>query len=480
MRKKEEKLIERAKIISVREAGAYSLMDGFGSRYITPFANAMGVSNTYIGMLTSIPSLLGNFSQLFSLRFMEKYSRQKIVFISVLLQSIMWLILIFLGSAYFIFDFSKTMTSILLVVIYTFLIIFGAIAGPAWSSWMKDLVVKDRGAYFGRRSRIAGALALIFFFIGGFILDYFKQTKIFIAFAILFSLAFFGRFISAAYFLKQYEPKLKLEKGYYFSFIDFFKKMPFNNFGRFSIFISLINFSAALSSPFFAIYLLENIQLKSINFGYIIYTLISISASIISILFISRWGKFADKYGNYKVMRITGYFIPLIPLYYLLSSFMIGKVSLIWIVLFFIFFEGLSGWIWSGFNLASGNYIYDAVTRERMAICVAYHSVLVGIGIFIGATLGGLISSMDFLIFGFSPILFIFLLSAISRLAVFMIMIPKIKEVRDISLPRDLKKEIAKDKKNKYPEGKSVKRFHIASFLTSLHSKIDKPRPGDN
>jgi len=205
--KSEEHKIEKAKKISVKEASAYSLMDGFGLRYITPFANALGASNTIIGFLTSIPSLLGNLTQLITPKAMERYSRQKIVFWSVFLQSLMWIILVGLTLAHFVFQ--KLNAPVFLVIIYTILIVFGAFAGPAWSSWMKDLITKNKGSYFGRRSRISGTLALILFFIGGFILDYFKQTKIFTAFIILFLLAFVGRFISAMLFTKQYEPKLE-------------------------------------------------------------------------------------------------------------------------------------------------------------------------------------------------------------------------------------------------------------------------------
>lgn len=475
MTKKEEKLIEHAKKVSLQEVSAYSLMDGFGLRYITPFANAIGVSNTYIGLLTSFPSLLGNLSQLVSTKAMEFYSRKKIVFWSVLFQSLMWLVLVFLGAFYFIYDLSKVNASNLLVIIYTLLTIFGAFAGPSWSSWMKDIVTTGRGSYFGKRSRLAGLLALIFFFIGGFILDYFKQTNIFIAFTILFSIAFFGRFISAALFLKQYEPKLRLKKGYYFSFFEFIKKMPFNNFGRFAIFTALLNFSVALASPFFAIYLLEDLGLKFISFGYILYTIVIMATPIISILFLSRWGRFADKFGNYKVIKLTAFFIPLIPVYWIISYFLIGRISLFLIIIFFLFFEGLAGWVWSGFNLASGNYIYDAVTRERMAICVAYHNFLNGLGIFLGASIGGVIASLNMGIFGSSSLLIVFALSALVRFVVVKLMVNKIKEVREIP-SLEIKQELREDRENNLSTTKSLKKFHIAHLTNSVRDLVFKPR----
>jgi len=62
----EAELKEKTKKMSIREGIASSVMDGSGGRYITPYALAIGASNAQIGLLTSIPSLLGNLSQLFT------------------------------------------------------------------------------------------------------------------------------------------------------------------------------------------------------------------------------------------------------------------------------------------------------------------------------------------------------------------------------------------------------------------------------
>ena len=69
---KEEELKKEARKISVKEGSFWSIMDGFGLRYITPYALALGASRLHIGFLTSLPALIGNISQLFSPRLMEK------------------------------------------------------------------------------------------------------------------------------------------------------------------------------------------------------------------------------------------------------------------------------------------------------------------------------------------------------------------------------------------------------------------------
>lgn len=422
---KELKLIEKTKKISTKEGCSYSFMEGFGLRYITPFAVAIGSNNTQIGLLNSLPSLLGNFSQLFTLKAMDKYSRKKIVFWGVFLQAIMWLAMIAVASIYFIFKIQNQIPGTALIIVYTILIFFGALSGPAWTSWMRDLITHDRGDYFGKRSRIIGTFIIISMLIAGFILDYFKQTQLFWGFAILFFIAFLGRLSSARYMLKQYEPKFKAEDGAYFSLIDFVKKMSQNNFGRFVIYFSLVSLSVAIAGPFFGVYML-----KDLNFSYTQFMIISLASTISAFAIMPLWGKFSDKYGNIKVMRLTGPLTIVIPLFWVITPLILQYN--IPIMYYLIILEVFSGIIWAGFNLAAGNFIFDAVTRQRIAICSAYFNILNGLGVLIGATLGGLISSQEFTLFGLTPILCIFILSVAARLIVYLLMAKKIKEVREV------------------------------------------------
>ena len=140
------------------------------------------------------------------------------------------------------------------------------------------------------------------------------------------------------------------------------------------------------------------------------------------------WGKFADKYGNKKVLQLTGFFLPIVPLFWFATIFI--QPSLLVGYLFLI--EAVTGVVWAGFNLAAGNFIYDAVSRQRIAICVSYFNIIAGIGVLLGSSLGGLISSLKFSFFGLSPILFVILLSAIVRFLVYILMGSKFQEVREV------------------------------------------------
>lgn len=456
----EDNLIEKTKKISINEASAYSVMDGFGLRYITPYALAVGSNNTQIGLLSSLPSLLGNLSQLITLKLMKIWTRKKIVFTAVLLQALMWLALLFIGSFYFIFN-QKTITPILVIIVYTLLILFGAFGGPAWQSWMKDLIKKDIGIYFGKRSRIATAISLTCMLLAGFILDYFKQTKIFIGFIILFLIASLGRLISARLMLKQYEPPIKIEDKYFFSLKDFVKRMHKNNFGRFVIYYALVSLAINISSPFLAVYML-----KTLNFSYTFFMAVTLASVITTLLFVGLWGKFADKYGNLKVMQITGALTPILPFLWFASIWIPGKIG---VFIYLILVECFSGAIWAGFNIAAGNFIYEAVTRQRVAICATYFNILAGLGVLIGSMTGGLLSSHYSTIFGLNSLLCVFILSGIVRYLVYFFMVSKIREVREVkyfSVKEHVTNHLIKIK-NKFSFGKSEKRYFEINETTS-------------
>ena len=416
---------EQAKKIAVIEGSAWSIMDGFGFRYITPYALALGASNFAIGLLSSLPPILGNLAQLPVIRLMEKKKRRNIVIASVFSQAFLWLPIILVGFLYFYLKISSSLAANLLIIFYTLMIIAGATAGPVWNSWMKDIVRENQGEYYGKRSRIAGFVGILSMILAGIILNYFGKDN-FMGFLIILLIAGIGRLCSGYLFTKQYEPEFKLEQGYYFSPIDFFKKIHSNNFGRFVILVSLISFATAIASPFFAVYML-----KDLNFSYIEFTIVTLIAPLATLIFVPFWGKFADKYGNLKVLKITGYLVPLMPVYWLGTLLLIPFNSKLLIISYLVLFEILSGFAWSGFNLCSVNFIYDAVTRQRMALCATYFNILNAFGTLLGGLLGGILASQS-KILGISSLIFVFILSAILRFFLFIISIRTVKEVRPV------------------------------------------------
>jgi len=401
-------------------------MDGFGLRYITPFALAVGATNSQIAFLSSLPGLLGNFAQLGTLKLIRKFPRKKIVLISVMFQSILWLPLILIGWLYMTNVLTTLRASVAIIAVYTLIVLAGAISSPAWSSWMKDILSSENGRYFSRRNEIITGVVLASLLVSGFILRYFQDKNVFIGFTIIFSIAFLGRTIAAHLFTKKYEPKYVYNEKSAFGLLDFVKRSTSNNFGRFVLFIAIVSFATTIAGPFFAVYML-----KDLGMDYLSYTFVVISPIVSTLVFLPVWGKFSDVHGNVKILRITGYLIPLVPLLWALSPVFLS-ISYTSLIFYLFLLEIFSGFAWAGFNHATATFIYDAVSKEKMPYCITYFNILSGIGLFAGAMLGGYLASMSQTPFGLTPILLTFVVSGILRIVAVTIFLPIIKEVKPI------------------------------------------------
>lgn len=409
-------LKHRARRLSIREGIFASAKGSFGDHYISPFAIAINASSSAVAFLSSVAGLLGPLTQLFGSRLIEKYSRKKIVLKSVFLESLMWLPLIALAILFYK-GILVSLLPFLMLIFYGLYIIFANLSGPAWFSWMGDIVdEKFRGRWFSKRNLLTGFVSIVLALAASFFLTYFKNKNwTMLGFIILFALALIFRMLSWHTFRKKFEPKIKLKKGDYFSFWDFLIKSPQTNFGRFTIFRSFFSFACSIASPLFAVYLLRNLQ-----FSYTTYMVIILSSSVFSLLVMELWGKFADKYGNYVVMGITSLLIPIIPILWIVSP------SPIYLVFVPAIVSGIS---WAGFNLASGNFIYDNVRVEKRGLAVSYYNMTNGIGVFLGAGIGALLIKFITTTF-IEPILLIFIVGGIARMIVVFIWLPKIKEIR--------------------------------------------------
>jgi MFS family permease len=431
---KEERLLkEKAKKNSIRDGAFYNVMDGMGLRYITPYALSIGLSNKLIGVLEVLPALIGNILRVSFNKVYYKKSRKSMVLPFVFIQAFFWIPLLLVGFSYFFLGLNLFYASLFLIISYSVIVISGIIAAPAWTSWMQDLVEEHRGEYFSNRSKISGLFLVISMIAAGFILDYFRHTKVFFGFVVLFGLACIGRYISFYFLKKQYEPKAAIDEKAYFSFFQFIKKMPSNNFGRFVIFTSLTSFAVAIASPFFSVYMI-----RELHFSYLIFTIITLSSLLSPILFLSFIGKRVDRIGTVRVMKTSGFLISFVPLLWILSIFLM-KYSPIILISYLFVIELFSGFVWAAYNLSTSNFIYDAVTKQKIILCFTYFGFINSIGSFFGGLIGGQITSLPlFSLFGLGTILSVFFISFILRLLPSIFIAPKLKEVRKVESSEEL------------------------------------------
>ncbi|HTZ41671.1 MAG TPA: MFS transporter, partial [Candidatus Omnitrophota bacterium] len=386
-------------------AGIFASAKGsFGDSFLSAFAIALNASNSLVVFLTSISGILGPLSQIFGSRLMERHSRKKILIRTILFELMLWIPFAAIAILYWI-GILRNALAIIFLFFFAFYTIIANLNLPAWFSWTGDIInERYRGRWFSKRNVIMGFVSAVLSLAASEILDYFtKLNLIMLGFAILFSLAFICRLISLHFYKKQYEPKLKLKKGDYFTFFEFLIRAGKTNFGRFSFFNALLNLAVAISSPLFIIYML-----RDLHFSYLTYMVITVAGTIFSLLVMELWGKICDQRGDYFVMSVTALLIPFVPVLWIFSK---SPIYLIFIPVL------LNGVVWAGFNLASNNFVYDNVRPSKRGLALSYFNMLAGIGIFIGAAIGAFL--IQFLTIQFMPpIFFIFLISAVLMMLV--------------------------------------------------------------
>ncbi|HHT9153150.1 MAG TPA: MFS transporter [Candidatus Hypogeohydataceae bacterium YC40] len=292
-------------------------------------------------------------------------------------------------------------------------------AGPAWGSMMSDLVpVRRRGSYFGRRDRLLGFVSVTSVFLAGYYLNL-KKEEALSGFFVLFLIAGVARVTSGYLLTKIYEPPLRIKEEHYFSFRDFLRRAPEGNFGRYVAFVAAIHFAVLMSAPFFAVFMLRELE-----FSYLTYSVLVTVAQTCAILSGPFWGRYADRVGNLKVLRICSSILPLLPALWVLSQD----------VRYLFFVQILSGIAWSGFNLCAVNFVYESAIPEKRTRCVSYYGAVTGIAAFAGLLLGGFLASHLPPITGYR-LLSLFLLSGILRALARVFLLTNVKEVRSLEAP---------------------------------------------
>ncbi|MBM4462457.1 MAG: MFS transporter [Chloroflexi bacterium] len=401
----------------VRKSLRYGILDGsanaaslgLGQEYVTPFALALKATTAQIGLLSSLSSLVMALSQLLAPQLAERAgSRKRFILRVVFIHALLWVPILLIPH---VFPGPKVWW---LVGFFTLSVVFGSLGNPAWGSMMSDLVPAGmRGRYFGLRGRICGFTTLVFFFIGGVILR-FSATEIFFGFSIIFGAAVLFRLMSWYFISKMYEPPLRLEWWERRGLLDIVSSLTSSNLGRFTIYVSLMNFATYIAGPFLAVYMLRDLR-----FDYLTYAAVIVSASLVHLTFLTFWGRRADSLGNVKVLSVTSILIPLVPLLWVASH------QLYWLIPV----QMLSGFAWSGFTLASTNFVYDASTPENRMRCIALFNAMNGGAMCFGAILGGYLALYLPPVLGYS-LLTLFLISGLLRGLVAVTLLRHVSEVR--------------------------------------------------
>ncbi|MBU0482059.1 MAG: MFS transporter [Proteobacteria bacterium] len=410
---------------SMHDGISHAVMLGAGESYLGAFGIFLKATTLQIGLLAALPLVFEAIAQWISALTLDRFrSRRTVIFFWILFQAVLWLPMALLP---FLFE-QGTVAAVSLICLAILSHVATGCIHPVWSSLMGDLVPPgNRGRFFGNRNRFTGMSSFISLLIAGSVLHFFKRAEFAaLGFLAVFIVAMLAR-LHSAFWIRRYEdPPYHVHPEDVFSFWQFLRRAPRSNFAKFTFFFAMVNFSVSFSSPYFALYMLRDLQ-----FSYLEFTIVSGTATLFQFLTFRYWGEISDRFGNKKILNVCSWGIAIVPVCWLFSSniFYICSIQI------------YGGMVWAGFNLAAANFIYDACSPPKRARCVAYRGVINSVFVLAGSMSGGFVAKQlpaDFFIgplhFAY-PLLFIFFVSGILRLlsaAFFLKIFHEVREVEPI------------------------------------------------
>lgn len=353
---------------SIKDGVSYAVMMGCGETYLGPFGIFLRATTLQIGLLATLPQLFGALMQWVAALKMDRFqSRRKIILAGAATQA---MTLVPMALLPFLFGIGSIPVLYLLVLTVVYQGANGSTV-PIWNSLIGDLVPSNiRGRFFGYRNRLTGMSSFISLILAGIILDLFDRAdKAAVGFLIIFSMAFLARLNSLRWLSKYEDPEFFIAPDQAFTFRQFLRRSPYSNFAKFVFFIGAINFGVSFSAPYFALYML-----RDLHFSYLEFTIVIGVATITQFLTFRYWGELSDRFGNKKILNVCGWGVAAVPMLWLVSPH----------ILYLVIIQIYSGFVWSGFSLASANFIFDAVTPPKRARCVAYQGLVNGFFLFLG------------------------------------------------------------------------------------------------
>jgi HEAT repeat protein/MFS family permease len=371
--------IERGMRLSIYDgvtAQAFYSLAWPTSVFFTGLALVAGANNFEIGLLAALTPLLSGL-YLLAAHVLERVGRRKTYYlISAGIHRAVFfglLLLPLLGN-----HLPPNLRVALLFAVVLFSVIFGNFQTTGWMSWMADLIPEDkRGAFFGKRNMLCGAVWMAMSWFVGKFLDSHNTT---LGYSLVFSAATVLALCALFFVARQPEPPLVLSE----------KRIPFRtlwktawglpDFRNFLLFQLAWGFTTNLAGPFYNVYMLQ-----SLHFDLARITLWGIVGGVIGTITMPYWGLLGDRAGNRPTL-----------LFCLIGScstaflwLFVTPDNMSWMmVLIFV----LGGFFDTGIGLIAFNMILGVLPEKNKPSYLAIYETVVGTLVGVAPALGGFLA----------------------------------------------------------------------------------------
>lgn len=418
----DDPVVDRSLKHSIKDGIFFSAMVGGAESYFSAFAVFLKATTAQIGLLASLPPLLASFMQLVSAWLGRRTGKRKeLIVVGALFQ-----MACFIPLAALPILFPQHAVPLLLVAI-VFYFLGPNLGAPQWGSLMGDLVPEDRrGRFFALRTRLSSFASFTALIVAGLVLDWFDGHSItYWGFVTVFVAAAVCRLVSAHHLNRIHDPGghvAALEAPWH---SEIWTGLRETGLLPFSLFHASMQFAVGISAPFFALYMLRDLDLSYVEF------MVNTATSVcVQFLTLNRWGRLSDLFGNRIILFTTGALISVLPSLWLVST------DFVWLIVV----QAVSGLIWGGFTLSASSFVFDLTPPAHRATLMAVHNVLAAMAVFVGALIGGYLGTHlpnEITLFGthyqwLTPLFGVFLFSSLTRLTVAAIFLPRLEEVRRV------------------------------------------------
>jgi hypothetical protein len=351
--------------------GIFSLTSG---AFLAGFANYMGASDQFNGIIAAIPALAG-IIQIFSSIVFEKLKHRKFLisissFAFRLLLGIMFFIPIFIQGS--------LARLISLAGMYGFAYLIASFISPPASNWMVDLTPDDmRGRYFAKKDAYSLAFVTVLTLVMGKVVDIFRMYN-----------NEFGGFISIAvvvliltcvdfYFMSKVKEPIEHKVDMTISVKNtFFVPLKNKGFRKVIILFIIWNIAFQIGGPFFSVYMVTGLKL---NYTYIM--IVGVVSSLSRVFSAKPWGKLADHKSWFFVTKLS---IGLLAITHA-SWFFVNSITM-WILIPLL--NVIAGVAWCGINIALFNIQFLFAPKEGRTMYLGANAAIGGVIGFISTIIG--------------------------------------------------------------------------------------------
>jgi len=400
---------------------------------LTEFARGLGLSNFGFGVLAAIP-FLATLLSIPAVLLTERTGARKLIFLlSLYTQRLMW-IPIALVPIWMIHHgraMSSAVSGAFLVLMF-FMYAVGNIGGPAWTSWMADIVPdRSRGRYFSMRRQVGILSGIPAALLSGWLMDRNLRNGLgqaqllnLCAMIFLWSTVFGVADIHLFHYVADV-PKAPRRVKLLGAFSGPFKDRQFLWFAGF---VATLVFAVSFMGQFVTLFLEE--QVHASNIGTQMITLVAPMLAQLAVF--SAWGVAADRMGKKPVLALAA--LGLVPVG---LGWMAMTEHRVWLG---YLLSALGGMLWAGVEIANLNLVLELSSgddgQEPDSSFIAVNSVIINIAGCLGGMASGWIAQglahmhwqpiAGIKAFNFYDVLFA--LSGILRLLAVLVFLPQLRE----------------------------------------------------